>query len=75
MEKNLAKVKKFNIRNIFCKIKNIIDFKNMKHNFFSRRPVIILFGIIILLKTILSLTFAIIQCLQKISGIICSLFS
>ena len=53
MEKSLAKVKKFNIRNIFCKIKNIIDFKNMKHNFFSRRPVIILFGIIILLKTIL----------------------
>ena len=53
MEKGLVKVKKFNIRNIFCKIKNIIDFKNMKHNFFSRRPVIILFGIIILLKTIL----------------------
>ena len=53
MEKSLAKVKKFNIRNIFCKIKNTIDFKNMKHNFFSRRPVIILFGIIILLKTIL----------------------
>ena len=28
MEKGLVKVKKFNIRNIFCKIKNIIDFKN-----------------------------------------------
>lgn len=53
MEKNLVKVKKFNIRNIFCKIKNKIDFKNLKYNLFSRRISIILFGIIILLKTIL----------------------
>lgn len=53
MEQNLKTIDKFNIRNIWCKIKNKIDFKNLKHNFFSRRICILLFGFLILLKTIL----------------------
>lgn len=53
MEEKLIKVKKFNIRNIWCKIKNIIDIKNLRHNFFNTRYIVLLFIIIIILKTIL----------------------
>ena len=53
MEKSLKKVKKFNIKNIFCKIKNVIDIKNIRHNFFSTRYIMLLFGVILVLKTIL----------------------
>ena len=53
MEEKLIKVKKFNIKNIWCKIKNIIDIKNLRHNFFNTRYIALLFIIIIILKTIL----------------------
>ncbi|MGN1299531.1 MAG: LTA synthase family protein [Candidatus Scatovivens sp.] len=52
MGTDLKKVSKFNLKNIFCKIKNAIDIKNIRYNFFNTRYIIILFGIILLLKTI-----------------------
>lgn len=53
MEDKLIKIKKINIRNIWCKIKNIIDIKNIRYNFFNTRYIALLFIIIIILKTIL----------------------
>ena len=53
MEDKLIKTKKINIRSIWCKIKNIIDIKNIRYNFFNTRYIALLFIIIIILKTIL----------------------
>lgn len=53
MKKNLNETNNFNIKHTLSKIKNMLIDKNLKQDFFSSRFCILLFGIFLLLKTIL----------------------